>query len=286
MRLLLLPVVLVCASRMSSFSAAAEEKPLAVAVMTFNIRYDNPRDGVNRWSVRRKLAADVVRKSKADFVGLQEAMPHQISQLAEDLTEYGQLGRSRDVNPKRGEACPIFFRHKRWKVIEHKTEWLSDTPDKPGSRSWGNTLPRIFTWAKFEEISTGRKIVVFNTHFDHQSQKSREQSAALLAKRIAAVDVKTPVVLTGDFNAGPTNAAIKTFRKSGLVDTFAVKSPKASETGTFHGWSGRKTSAKIDAVMVRSKDKARITAAAIIHNHQGNVYPSDHFPVTAAIEFP
>ena len=50
----------------------------------------------------------------------------------------------------------------------------------------------------------------FNVHLDHQSQPSRERSTVLLRERINARSVTTePVVVTGDFNVGETNPAIR-----------------------------------------------------------------------------
>src|SRR2546423_12609173 len=42
-------------------------------VMTFNIRYDNPADGVNAWPNRKDWVASLIRFHAADVVGVQEA---------------------------------------------------------------------------------------------------------------------------------------------------------------------------------------------------------------------
>ena len=47
---------------------AAQAPP--IRVMTFNIRYDEPRDGVNAWPNRKQKVADVIRFHKADVVGV------------------------------------------------------------------------------------------------------------------------------------------------------------------------------------------------------------------------
>jgi endonuclease/exonuclease/phosphatase family metal-dependent hydrolase len=44
----------------------------SIRVMTFNIRYDEPHDGVNAWPNRKQKVADVIRFHKADIVGVQE----------------------------------------------------------------------------------------------------------------------------------------------------------------------------------------------------------------------
>ncbi|MEK7854598.1 MAG: endonuclease, partial [Acidobacteriota bacterium] len=57
----------------------ADEKHLRV--MTFNIRYNEPRDGVNAWPNRKQKVADVIRFHKADLVGVQEALIGQLEDL-------------------------------------------------------------------------------------------------------------------------------------------------------------------------------------------------------------
>ena len=77
----------------------------------------------------------------------------------------------------------------------------------PASKSWGNDITRICTWAQFT-TPDGRPLYVYNLHLDHQSQPSREKSVALLRRRIEARDPKAPVIVTGDFNAGEKNPAV------------------------------------------------------------------------------
>ena len=74
---------------------------------------------------------------------------------------------------------PILYRAKRWRPDEKQqgTFWLSDTPQTSGSKTWGNDLPRVVTWAPFIEEKTSRGLYVFNTHFDHASEPSWRRSA-------------------------------------------------------------------------------------------------------------
>src|ERR1051326_9005478 len=57
-------------------------------VMTFNILYGTAPKPVGGWSARRKLAAAVIEQCEPDIGGLQEAMAHQLADLAADLPEY------------------------------------------------------------------------------------------------------------------------------------------------------------------------------------------------------
>ena len=119
------------------------------------------------------------------------------------------------------------------------TFWFSDTPAVVKSTSWGNRIERISTWAYFEDRE-GPAFYVFNVHLDHQSQPSRERSAALLLARIGALDPKAPVVVTGDFNAGENNPAARAMLAV-FRDSFRVLHPDDSEVGTFNGFKPGQT---------------------------------------------
>jgi len=276
----------------ASFSGVAwAEGGLAVRAMSFNIRFNNPKDGPNRWSERRETAAEVIRRFDGDFIGMQEALPDQIADLLEMLPGYCSFGAPRGADGQGGEASPIFYRHDRWTIDARRqgTFWLSDAPHVPGSITWGNAWPRIVTWARFVEQRSGRGLYVFNTHFDHVSALSRSKGAALLAEAIAARDLPDPVLVTGDFNAGETSEPIEylTGRRPGsparLVDTFRELHVGADVAGTFHAFRGEPRPDKIDYVFV--PPGADVRAAEIIRFNLDGRYPSDHFPVAAEVVF-
>ena len=59
-----------------------------VRVMTFNIRYDEPRDKENAWPNRKQLVASMILFHHADIVGVQEALKNQLLDLAKLLPDY------------------------------------------------------------------------------------------------------------------------------------------------------------------------------------------------------
>jgi endonuclease/exonuclease/phosphatase family metal-dependent hydrolase len=285
-------ILLACCLLTAAPDAARADDGMQIKVMTFNIRCNTVIDGPNRWPHRREMAADLVRRFKGDFVGLQEAEPDQIADLVKSLPEYHWLGRSREADTTTGEASPIFYRHKRWRLDpDHNgTFWLSDTPEKPGSKTWGNACPRIVTWGRFIEEKTGRGVYVYNTHLDHISEPSRQKSAAFLARRIAERKRADPVIVTGDFNSGESSAAIGhlTGKRLGspvmLVDTFRVLHPDEKQVGTFHGFRGGTKGAKIDYIL--APPGTNVLAAEILRENHDGRYPSDHYPVAAEIVVP
>lgn len=262
-------------------------------VMSFNIRYGTAKDEDNRWEKRKKLVFKVFRDHQPDIVGLQEALGFQIDEILAALPRYAFVGIGRNPGSG-GEYSAILYDKKRFKVLEHETFWLSDTPEV-ASASWGNKLVRICTFARFEEKSTGHMFYVFNTHFDHQSEDSRTQSSLLIAERIADRDhLEDPYILMGDFNSGEETQAILSllgeaipaphFENAPLVDSFRALHPTAEEVGTFGAWIGKQDGAKIDYVFVAPE--IEILDAAILHDNQDGRYPSDHYPVTAKIRLP
>jgi endonuclease/exonuclease/phosphatase family metal-dependent hydrolase len=276
----------------------APAEGLHVKAMTFNIRYAAARDGANRWPLRRDMVLEVIRRFQGDFVGVQEALSDQVTYLRENSPEHGMIARSRLADPVQGEAVPLLYRRARWRLDQdqHGTFWFSDTPEKPASTSWGNSIPRIATWGRFVEKETGRAVYVYNVHFDHASEPSRQRSAALLARYIANREHSDPVIVTGDFNAGESSVAIRFLKgRHGveglpepspvpLVDTFRVKHPDAKAVGTFGGFKGVKTGAKIDYVL--TLPAARVPQAEIVYFNRNGRYPSDHYPVSAEIILP
>ena len=255
-------------------------------VMSFNIRYGTARDGENAWPARRALAIDVIRDFAPAVLGVQEALRFQLDEIGDALPGYTEVGVGRNDGVEAGEYSAILFDHERLELLEHETFWLSDTPDVPGSMSWGNRITRIATTARLRDRTDGRAFIVFNTHWDHESQPSRERSAALILERIRTrADTTEPVILMGDFNAGEDNAAFRALVAEDadvrLYDTFRAVHPDAGQTGTYHAFSGDRSGDKIDAIL--ATPHWRTITADIVLTAQAGRYPSDHFPVTAVL---
>lgn len=257
-----------------------------VRVMTFNVRYGTAKDGSNRWELRREQLLDVIRDFDPDVLGVQEALREQVDAIAEALPGHAAIGVGRDADGG-GEYSVVFYRRGRFDVQDAETVWLSDRPDEPGSRTWGNDLPRICTGVRLVERVDGQRFTVFNTHWDHLSQPARVRSGELMAERIAArCAAGEPVLVTGDFNAAEDNPAIATLtRREQLVrDTFLVLHADEQSAGTFHGFSGTAGAGKIDAIF--ATPEWRIEEAEIVRASRDGRFPSDHFPVTAVVDWP
>ena len=56
--------------------------------MSFNIRYDNPNDGINVWQNRREYVAEIINKYQCDFVCMQEVTKNQLNDSIKNLRQY------------------------------------------------------------------------------------------------------------------------------------------------------------------------------------------------------
>lgn len=287
-RTLLAPLV---SAVLSAAALAAQTTREPLTVMSFNVRYGTAADGENEWTARRELLFDTIRRQDADVVGLQEALDFQIEEIVGAAPIYAVVGVGRDDGRKSGEYAAILFQKDRLHVAEAGTFWFSDTPAVPGSKSWGNNITRICTWARFVDRD-GRGFWLFNVHLDHESQPSRERSTQLLRERIDARAVREPVIVTGDFNAGEDNPAMLTLTGSPgsaagsppppFVDSFRVLHPDEEAVGTFNGFKiGTAGRDKIDYVLV--EPGTEVIRAEILRASRNGRYPSDHFPVVARV---
>ncbi len=266
-----------------------------VKVMTFNIRYGTAPDGDNAWPLRKPLAFDVFTRQKADLVGVQEALDAQLKDIDGAVPGYARIGVGRDDGATKGEYSAIYYSTARFAVDTSGTFWFSDTPEVPGSTSWGNDITRICSWAHFTEKATGYGLYHFNVHFDHMSQPSREKSAVLLMRRVTERPIADdPVIVTGDFNAGETNLATLYMQGKGMVggvsnplpmlDSFRVVHPDETAVLTAHAFNGGDMGAKIDYVYLAAGTTA--LAAEIDRTNVDGRYPSDHYPVTGTLQLP
>lgn len=274
------PKIIVALAACVLTGAPAARAQDEVRVMSFNIRYGTARDGDDAWPLRRAQLFALLRREAPDILGLQEALRGQLDEVRAALPGYGEAGVGRDDGRTAGEYAAVLWRMERFELLATGDFWFSDTPALPGSRSWGNAVTRLCTWVRLRNRATGRTVSVFNVHLDHESQPSRERSAAMLLARIALRGNDDPVLVTGDFNAGEDNPAVAAVRER-LRDSYRVARPADTVVGTFHAFRGDSTGEKIDYVFV--SPEWSVLDAAIRRTSVAGRYPSDHFPVTARL---
>jgi len=250
-------------------------------IATFNIRYDNPADGVNAWSNRREWVRDLIDYHEFDVVGVQEALAHQVEFLAQGRLV--SVGVGRDDGKKAGEFSAVLFDKNRFERRGDGTFWLSEKPEEPGM-GWDAACPRVCTWVRLrDKRSGGCEFVVLNTHFDHVGAVAREKSADLILSRISKIAGSAPFFLTGDFNLRPDTGPIRKIAAVLRDSKQATERSPYGPAGTFSGFDvQRPLDAPIDYIFVGPK--VRVLRYAVLPDNWGKRYPSDHLPVVIRAE--
>ncbi len=253
-------------------------------VVTFNIRFNNPGDGINAWPNRIEMVSGLLRFHEADIFGMQEALIGQIEDIQKEMPDYEWFGLGRDRGDQSGEFSPIFFKKSKLILIQQGTFWLSETPDKP-SKGWDAAFNRIVTWGKFQSKETGKRFFVFNTHFDHIGVEARKNSAQLIRNKMEELTSKSdlPVILIGDFNLTPDTEPISLI-KNYLEDSREVSvEPPYGPVGTFQEFKpGTEGENRIDYIFVNKRVK--VLKYAVLSDSKEQRMPSDHLPVMANIQ--
>lgn len=283
--------------------AVRDDGALVLTLASINVRYESSEDrGWRAWPNRIDRVVHVLRGIGPDVFGIQEALHGQAADLRASLPDFDFHGVGRDDGKREGEYAAIFWRKDRFEAdpMERGRFWLSDTPEVVGSKSWGNEIVRIAVWVRLRDRASGRSFYVFNTHWDHRSQASREHAALLIAARIdGRAHPGDPVVLMGDFNATEGNPAVDYFlgervalagRPAGpwsgaLLNPYQQLHPGVRNRRTLHFWRGHQDGwAKVDHILVSRGAIAE--AAGIHHAATRESQPSDHFPVWARVRWP
>ena len=276
---------------------------------SFNLRYDNPADSLNNWNYRKETVAKFILFHDYDIVGTQEGLEHMLVYLKDNLPGYDRIGVGRDDGKKAGEHSAIFFKKDRFELLYKGDFWLSETPEKP-LKGWDAVLPRICSWGKFKDKSSGKVFYFFNTHFDHIGVKARSESAHLILDEIKQIAKGAPVILTGDFNVDQHSDSFKVFEQSPLVtDAFDIAPLVYGANGTYNGFNTDVNSdERIDHIFVTKgievlkhgiltdiyhldEDEVKTVIERgdfpkeISLEVQEGRLPSDHYPLLAVLRF-
>ena len=269
-------------------------------VASYNIRYANEADEQhgNGWARRSPGICDLIAYEAFDLIGMQEVIKEQLDDLMSRLSDdYAYVGKGRDDGKTEGEYAPVLYRKERFKLLDSGVFWLSLTPDVP-SVGWDAKYPRICTWVKLQDRTSGKKIFFMNTHFDHVGKQARIESARMIVNWIQQQQARNhhyAFILTGDFNVDQRNPSYRQLLKDRILrDTYDVADIRMAQTGTFNGFDvHRWTDQRIDHVLV--SDKINVLRYGLLTNlywavdAAGNrdVRPSsDHFPVSVYLQIP
>lgn len=254
--------------------------PFELRAMTYNIRLDLASDGPNAWPHRRGELIGQIHMIRPDILGMQEVLPGQRREMIAALPDHHLIGVARDDGRDSGEYSPLAIRRTEFAIGGSGTFWLSPMPDRP-SLGWGANHKRIVTWARLTHRSSGTRLLVLNTHWDHESLDARRESASLIGRWIAKHRRPNDgVLLLGDFNAPLSEASFAPLLAQGLRDTRATASLVLGPEDTFNAFAIMPQKGRsIDHILVGQGLTVR--RHATIAQHVNGRVPSDHFPVVA-----
>lgn len=253
-------------------------------VMTYNIRLSLDSDKENSWENRKAEALELMDYYHPDFFGVQEAVPKQMSDIKNYLTNYDYVGVGRDDGKNKGEYSAIFYDTKKLQVLDSGTFWLSETPEIP-SKGWDAAYNRVCTYALFKIKKSGKRFWAFNVHFDHVGNLARENSAILILEKIKTLNSKNfPVILTGDFNLTEDTKPLKTISENLINTYFHCEKKPYGPKGTFTAFDTKTIpTQRIDHIFV--KNLVCETYRTINDRRENLLYPSDHFPILVSLRF-
>ena len=270
----------------------------AVRVGTYNIRLSpGDRGTPNAWEERKADLVNLVKKMDLDAFGMQEVCPDQAQYLRENLPEFAFVGDHREQDRKSGEASPVFYRKSRFEAEKSGTFWLSETPDVPASKSWNTCCTRVCSYLILRDRVTGRRFCFANTHTDHVSAEAREKGMLLIVERMKEFGKGAPIVFTGDHNCryddAPARAVRKVLRDGRDISETRPFGPR----NTFQGFGKYKDGPVdkdgktykdycIDYIYVSDGTRVLDFTTHDDKRPGTDLYPSDHFPVTATIVLP
>lgn len=253
-------------------------------IMTFNLKCDSPLYFDNRWDKRKYMVYNVMKNYDCDIIGTQEVKDNMLVDLENNMDSHNIVGRQRckKISSERNNILIS----KKHIILEEKTFWLSESPEKVGSKKWYSFFPRICTTAIVEMNNT--KIRICNTHLDHVLSKAREFGLNKLMEVIEKEEKEEvlPMILMGDFNAAPDSKLIMDF----IQGKFSNKKLTAVQEinkelykqATRDNFKRTEKGVHIDYIFVA--EEMEVINAEIINYNINGKYPSDHYPLMAEIK--
>ena len=284
-----------------------------VRAASYNIRIDTTEsNSANDWNNRKAALVNLVNSISPDVIGFQEVRPTQYAYLKEQFSAYTFVGAYRD-NLSSSEATPVAFSTSRFALMDRGTFWLSATPDKVGSKKWGDGIenseyPRICTWALLRDKATGGVFCFASTHLDLLAGPRLAGMRLILSMLVSKYEaVGVPVVVVGDMNALETEDSM-TEAAAAMQDSLLYS--KTTQTGswrTFNNWNwngsevlcvdaladytaAQRTAKKstigkrIDYIFSSFGTEVESFATRNDARPGKQYYPSDHYPVAADLK--
>lgn len=263
-----------------------------IKVATFNnqVGFPTEKNEPAKWPGRLPLVEKLLLEEDFDIVGMQEPLWYQCKDMEGFMSGYDWVGRSvyGPIANGKYHYNPIFYKRDRFELLDWGSFWFSPTPEVPGSLGWGNTTPRMCTWAHFLDRTSGKDFFHFNMHYDHRAKAAMENSSRLMLEKLKEIAGDKPAFFTGDYNSPDSSEAYRILAESGeLTDSYTIA--KTTENTNIASWNEYKpirhteTMENLDHLFVTKGTKVK--SWRLITTTYDGKYPSDHFPIVVEWKF-
>src|SRR5216684_3383007 len=259
--LIALPGAVIFSSPAARIRAAPFPSSKTLRVMTYNIHVCV---GMDKKLDLPRIAA-VINAQHPDLVGLQEVDRGVTrTQRIDEIAELSKLTR----------MDYAFAFNLRYQGGQYGVAILSRLPIRATDhRLYQNTREAERRGFIRAEVNVGRRTVNFvTTHLDYQYEDGRLFEARQLLS--ALKDLKSPLIVVGDFNDIPAGQAYQLMRYQ-FGDAWTEN--RAADEG--FSYPADKPAKRIDYIFFRSTDRVRTKRAWIV-----NTLASDHVPVVADLK--
>lgn len=261
-------------------------------VMSFNIRFDNPKDtALTSWQMRKDPCARMIRAIKPDVIGIQEPRGDvQVNDIQKILPDYTSLITMipSGQNLAKLSKPMIFFKSDKFKLLRHGQFWLNKDISKPGIPFGStDTSIRAVLWIKLLDLGSGKTFYFATTHLPYKKDSvdnvSRAKCAALIVRQMKKLaGDNTTVFVVGDMNA---SFDLNDKRRNSLTPFYywflsaRDMATKTDNKSSFNGFATQNYPwpRTIDYIFYRN------AVAANFETHDENIYGvpfvSDHFPI-------
>jgi len=237
------------------------------------------------WETRRWRLLEELVRHQPDIICLQEVDHFPLLERALSSLGYEGHFKAKPDSPciylpanSGPDGCALFFRRDQWEVVGEVHSKVLEV--------WHVQSNQVALALNLRHKSSKSEVCVATTHLKARSGAllatlRNEQGKDLLAW-LSTVKQHRPLILTGDFNADPTEAVVRTIKEE-LVSAYPDSTPfttwKIRETGEqkstldyiFHS-GGIQASATLDMPTEKQIGKDRLPSFA---------FPSDHLSMVA-----
>jgi endonuclease/exonuclease/phosphatase family metal-dependent hydrolase len=292
----------------TTISAPSPNDINKICAITANVRFSDPKDGINAWPNRRELLVKTLLKYNPDLIGCQEVTPAQGAYLIKELgpwyTHYPRAGvgtiegagKSRsgqllgDVTETFASLDTLFYRTDRFDQVDGMAGLV--VPEEPQTNPSENTF---LCMAVLKEKSGGKITIVVNTHLRYQPAFLMKCATRLRQDILLALK-KYPgagVILMGDMNHDRTVPVYRVLVGTPddpdglgvLADSFDYTQKRPNEAwGNWHQFRGVVTGMWPTDLIFTNAVFASEGAAFIRDGGTNGIWPSDHFFVRVILD--